>query len=391
MGLIQAAISATTSTISDSWKEYFYCDAIPNDVLAIKGHKKVRGIGSNNGDDNIISDGSVISVADGQCMLIVENGKVVDICAEPGEFVYDSSTEPSLFTGSLDESVRRIFEQIGKRFTFGGQPADDQRVYYFNTKEIVGNKYGTANPVPFRVQEKEAGINLDVSLRCFGEYSLKLIDPVLFYTNVCGNFKEVYPVSELSDQLKSELLTALQPAFAKLSEEGIRYSEIPAHTKELSDLLNTELSEKWKDLRGLEIVSLGVNSITATEEDEARLKDMQAATTFKDPALATANLASATAQGIKEAAKNENGAAVGFMNMNAAQQAGGVNLQGMYQQMATPAAATWVCPKCGATCDGNFCSKCGEPRPVVNKWTCPQCAQENEGNFCSNCGTKRPE
>lgn len=391
MGLIQAAIAATTSTISDSWKEYFYCEAIPNDVIAVKGHKKVRGISANNGDDNIITDGSVINVADGQCMLIVENGKVVDICAEPGEFVYDASTEPSIFTGNLSEAVRVVFDQIGKRFTFGGQPASDQRVYYFNTKELIGNKYGTANPVPFRVTDPEAGINFDVSLRCFGEYSLKVTDPILFYTNVCGNFADTYPVSEISDQLKSELLTALQPAFKKIGDTGVRYSDIPAHTTELVKNLNEELSEKWRDLRGIEILSMGVSSITATEEDEQRIKDMQQAASFKDPDIAAANMAQATAQGIRDAAKNENGAAMGFVGMNAAQTVGAANLQGIVQQMGSGATNTWTCPQCGTPSDGNFCSKCGTARPVSNKWHCPQCGFEAEGNFCSNCGAKKPE
>lgn len=398
MGLIQAAISAATSTIGDAWKEYFYCDAIPSDVIAVKGHKKVRGIGANNGDDNIITDGSVISVADGQCMLIVENGKVVDICAEPGEFRYDSTTEPSVFTGSLGDGVKQIFEQIGKRFTFGGQPASDQRVYYFNTKELVGNKYGTANPVPFQVVDTDAGFKLDISLRCFGEYSLRVSDPILFYTNVCGNFKDVFPISEIDNQLKSELLTALQPAFAKIGESGVRYSQIPAHTAELTTLLNNELSEKWKDTRGIEIVSMGMSSITATEEDEARIKDMQQAAAYKDPALSAGNLSNAAAQAMKDAAKNEAGAGVGFMNMNMAQQASGINAAQLYQVAANQQGAikpmasnAWTCPKCGSQNDGNFCTQCGTARPDDGKWVCPQCGATNDSNFCPSCGTKKPE
>ncbi|MBR2824863.1 MAG: SPFH domain-containing protein, partial [Solobacterium sp.] len=271
MGLIQAALSSVTGTVAEQWKEYFYCDALPSNVIAVKGHKKVSGISSNSGNDNIITDGSVIAVADGQCLLIVEQGKVVDICAEPGEYVYDSSTEPSIFTGNLEEAVRTVFEQIGKRFQYGGQPAEDQRVYYFNTKELIGNKYGTANPIPFRLVDQRANIDLDIGIRCFGEYSLKVNDPILFYTNVCGNFENVYSVDMIADQLKSELLTALQPAFANISKNGLRYSEIPAHTKELAQLLNEELSKEWGEKRGIVISSIGVSSISATEEDEERI------------------------------------------------------------------------------------------------------------------------
>ena len=267
MGLIQAALSAAGSTMRDQWKEYFYCEALPADTIAVKGIKRVSGFSSNRGNDNIISDGSVIAVADGQCMLIVEQGQVVDICAEPGEYRYDSKTEPSLFTGSLGDGIKNVFAQIGKRFTFGGQPSSDQRVYYFNTKEMPGMKYGTANPVPFRVVDERAGIDMDISVKCFGEYSIKVADPILFYTNVTGNFADTYKVNQIEGQLRSELLTALQPAFARISEKGVRYSAVAGHTAELADLLNDELSKKWRDLRGIEIVSFGISSIKANEED----------------------------------------------------------------------------------------------------------------------------
>ena len=231
MGLILSAVSALGSTISDQWKEYFYCDALPNNVICQRGYKNNSGV-ANLGSDDVITDGSVIAVADGQCMLIVEQGQVVDICAEPGVYTYDSKTEPSVFTGSLDEAVKNVFLTIGKRFQFGGDPGQNQRVYYFNTKELIGNKYGTANPIPFRVVDANAGIDMDVSLKCFGEYSLKVVDPVLFYTNVCANVKDKYTTDDIEPQLKTELLTALQPAIAKMG--GIRYSEIPLHTNELA-------------------------------------------------------------------------------------------------------------------------------------------------------------
>lgn len=403
MGLIQAALSAAGSTMRDQWKEYFYCEALPNDTIAVKGSKKVQGFSSNHGNDNIISDGSVIAVADGQCMLIVEQGQVVDICAEPGEYKYDSKTAPSLFTGSLGDSIKDVFNEIGKRFTFGGQPANDQRVYYFNTKELPGNKYGTPNPVPFRVVDERAGIDIDISMKCFGEYSLKVVDPVLFYTNVCGNFSNVYKVSEISDQLRTELLTALQPAFSKISESGIRYSAIPAHTTELADALNDVLSEKWSKLRGIEIVSFGISSIKADEEDEKMLKEMQKNAAYTNQALGAATLVGAQAEAMKDAANNSGGAAVGFMGLNMAQNAGGIDINSMYAQANAQQAAAqpvpaahlnkdaWKCPQCGTENTGNFCGNCGTAKPVSSKWICPTCGNENDGNFCGSCGTKKPE
>ena len=396
MGLIQAAVSAAGSTFSDQWKEYFYCDAIPSGIAAVRGHKKVRGLSSNRGDDNIISDGSVIAVADGQCMLIVDQGQVTDICAQPGEFRYDSKTEPSLFTGSLGDGLKNVFAAIGKRFTFGGQAAEDQRVYYINTKELPGNKYGTPSPIPFRVIDKNIGLDIDISVECFGEYSLKITDPISFYTNVCSNFTDTYPISNLEGQLRSELLTALQPAFAKLSAQGVRYSEVPAHTAELADALNEELSKKWKELRGIEIVSFGVSSIKASEEDERMIKEAQRNGMYRDPTMAAATLVGAQAQAMQDAAKNTNGAAMGFMGMNMAQNAGGVNAGQLYEAGAAkasqPAAAEkWICPNCHAENSGKFCSNCGTPKPASDVWYCPNCGTKNTGKFCSNCGTKKPE
>ena len=260
MGLINAALGAAGGVMADQWKEYFYCEAIPENVMAVKGLHRVSGRSTNyKGSENVITNGSVVAVADGQCMIIVDQGKVTELCAEPGEFVYDSSTEPSIFSGSLGQSILATFKNIGKRFTFGGEPPKDQRIYYFNTKELIGNKYGTPSPVPFRVVDQRAGIDIDISLRCFGEYSYRICDPILFYTNVCGNVSEEFTRDRLDGQLKTELLTALQPAFAKISDMGIRYSALPGHTMELADALNEVLSGKWRNLRGLEIVSFGVS------------------------------------------------------------------------------------------------------------------------------------
>ena len=352
MGLIKAAMGAAGGVLADQWKEYFYCEAIPSDVLAVKGKKKVTGRSSNTkGDDNIITNGSLIAIADGQCMLIVEQGKVVDVCAEPGEYTYDMSTEPSIFSGDLGESVKNVFQNIGKRFTFGGEAPKDQRVYYFNTKELTGNKYGTPNPVPFRVVDQRAGIDIDIGIRCFGEYSYRVVNPILFYTNVCGNVENAYTRDALDSQLKTELMTALQPAFAKISDMGIRYSALPGHTMELAEALNDVLSAKWGKLRGIEIVSFGVSSVKASEEDEQMLKEMQRNAAFMDPTRAAAHLVGAQASAMQTAAGNQGaGPAIAFMGMNMAGAAGGMNAQNLYQMGAQqPAAQPETAPAADAT------------------------------------------
>ena len=405
MGLIKAAFGAAGGVLADQWKEFFYCEAIPADVLAVKGKKKVTGRSSNTkGDDNIITNGSVIAVANGQCMLIVEQGQIVDMCAEPGEYTYDTSTEPSLFTGDLGESIKGVFQNIGKRFTFGGEAPKDQRVYYFNTKELTDNKYGTPSPVPFRVVDQRAAVDLDIGIRCFGEYSIRLKNPMLFYTNVCGNVSEDFKTEQIAGQMKTELLTALQPAFAKISEMGIRYSSLPGHTLELAEALNEQLSSRWRDLRGIEIVSFGVSSVKANEEDEQMIKEMQRNAAFLDPSRAAAHLVGAQASAMQSAAANPNaGPAMAFMGMGMAGQMGGMNAQNLYQMGAqqqpapTPAPAPapapaapsgWVC-SCGATATGKFCPECGKPKPAADGWTC-SCGAVNKGKFCAECGAKKP-
>lgn len=403
MGLLQAGIGALSGVLADQWREYFYCEGMPENVLAVKGVKRTSGRSSNyKGEDNIISNGSIIAVNEGQCMMIVEQGAIVEFCAEPGEFVWDSSTEPSIFYGGLGNGIKATWEQLKKRFTLGGDTGKDQRVYYFNTKELIGNKYGTANPVPFRVVDRNVGLDMDIGIRCFGEYSYRMSDPMLFYKNVCGNIASEYTRDRIDSQLKTELLTALQPAFAKISEMGIRYSALPGHTPELASVLNDVLSEQWKKLRGVEVVSVGVSSITANEEDEKMIKELQRNAAFRDPKMAGAHLVGAQAAAMQAAAANENaGAFMGFAGMNMAQNAAG-NVQGLFQMgqqqaapaptapaaPAAPAAGGWTCA-CGAVNTGKFCSECGAKKPS-DEWTCA-CGVVNKGKFCPECGAKRPE
>ena len=401
MGLIAAGLGAIGGVLADQWKEFFYCDAIDKNVLAVKGQKRISGRSSNTkGNDNIISNGSVIAVADGQCMIIVEQGKIVEVCAEPGEFVWDSSTEPSIFTGSLGSSIKETFKLIGKRFTFGGDPGKDQRVYYFNTKEIIDNKFGTPTPIPFRVVDRNIGLDIDVSVRCSGLYSYRIADPLLFYANVCGNVERDYSRSEIDSQLKTEFISALQPAFAKISDLQVRPSALPGHAEELSEAMNTALSKKWGELRGLQVVSIAMNPITLSEEDQELIKKAQHAAIMRDPTMAAATLVEAQSQAMKDAANNSAGAMTGFMGYGMAAQAGGVNAQSLFamgQQQAAqqpapaaPKADTWRC-SCGAENTGKFCVECGSPRPAAPAgWTCPKCGTVNKGKFCQECGEKKP-
>lgn len=404
-GALGAGIGAVGGVLADTWKDYFVCDAMAANELVRKGeqHQGRRGV-NRKGSENIITTGSVIVVAEGQCMLIVDQGKIVEFCAEPGAFEYDASMEPSLFCGDLKKGLIDSFKLVGKRFTFGAETAHDQRVYYVNTKEIIGNKYGTASPVPFRVVDANIGLDVDIAIKCFGEYSYKITDPLLFYANVVGNITDTYTRDAIDSQLKTELLTALQPAFAKLSAQGIRYSALPAHTAEIADALNDILSEKWGQLRGLSVVSFGVSSVSASEEDAKLIKEIQRNAALRDPRMAAAHLTGAQAEAMQTAAANEGGmGAIGaFMGMGMAQNAAGntaANLFGMAQQQqpAQAQAAGWTCPSCGqAGNTGKFCTNCGQPNPAdaataAVLWTCPSCGTQNSGKFCSECGAPRPQ
>ncbi len=424
MGLIKAGLGALGGTLADQWKEFFYCDALDMDTLVVKGQKKTSSRSSNTkGEDNIISNGAGIAVADGQAMMIVEQGKIVEFCAEPGEFTWDSSTEPSIFTGNLGESIKETFKTLLKRFTYGGDTGKDQRVYYFNTKEISGNKYGTANPVPFRVVvNEELGFKLSVDIRCNGEYSYKITNPMLFYTNVCGNVTSRFDRSEIDSILKSELLNALQPALARLSAAGIQYYEIPGRTFDIRDALNEVLAREWSERRGLSVFSINVNSLTIPDEQKKKITEWEENAMTMNPMTAGARLVGAQADAMRTAAANEGGAMAGFMGMGMAMNQGGANAQSLFsmgqtqQQKQAPAdgwkcacgaqAVGKFCPECGAkkpeqtpknawkcacgtTTDGKFCPECGSPRPANEGWSCT-CGAVNKGKFCPECGAKKP-
>ena len=399
MGLIKAAMGAVGGALADQWREFFYCDALDQDVLVVKGEKRISGRSSNTkGNDNIISNGSGIAVADGQCMIIVEQGKIVEVCAEPGQFTYDSSTEPSIFAGNLGKGIADTFHTIGKRFTYGGDTGKDQRVYYFNVKEIMDNKFGTPNPIPFRVVDSRLGLDVDVSIRCSGVYSYMIADPLLFYTKVCGNVEQAYTREEIEKQLKTEFISALQPAFGKLSELELRPNQIVSHNTELEEAMNFALSTKWGKLRGLKVVSIALGSVSLPPEDAEMIKQLQRTAVLQNPNMAGATLAGAQADAMRTAAGNAAGAMNGFVGMGMAMNAGGMNAQNLFamgqQQAAAPApsaasSGSWKC-SCGAVSTGKFCPECGAPKPANDGWTCA-CGTLNKGKFCQNCGAKKPE
>ena len=398
MGLIKAAVGAAGSVLADQWKEYFYCDSLPETVLMTRGKKRTGKRSSNTrGSENVISSGSAIAVADGQAMIIVESGRIVEFTAEPGVFTFDASSEPSIFSGSLGESIKASFKTFGRRFAFGGDVGNDQRVYYFNTKEILNNKYGTPTPVPFRVVDPNLGLDLEASLRCNGEYSYRITDPIAFYKTLAGNVSGDYTRDMLDSQLKSQFLTCLQPAFAKISEMGIRYSALPGHTLEISEAMDDALTKKWSGQRGISIVSVSVNSVTISPEDEAMIKELQKTAVFRNAGMGAAYTTMAQGEAMKAAASNAAGAFTGFMGMNMAHQAGGVNATQLYQmaehQKAAPAPApaapanSWKCA-CGNENTGKFCTECGAKKPDEG-WVC-SCGSRNKGKFCPECGAKKP-
>lgn len=393
MGLIRAAAAATMSTMSDTWKDYFTCDALDNDVLMVKGIKKGQhSFFGNKSEDNYITDGSGVVVADGQCMIMVDDGTVVEVCAEPGLYTYDSHSAPSFFGGSFSEGIKKTFKEITKRFVSGGISTKDSRVYYFNTKEIIGNKFGTATPIPFRLVDRNIGLDTDISVRCNGEFSFRIADPLLFYTNVAGNSADYYAKENLDSQMRAEFIAALQPSLAKIAALGIRYYEVPLHNLELCDAMNEQLSIRWLELRGIKMVSVAINTITVSEKDEQMLKNLQQSKSLSDPGMAAGTLAAAQADAMRAAANNPSGAFTGFVGAGMAQGFGGMNAANLFAQAGQQKqAGGWQCA-CGNinSLDSNFCNKCGKPRPKAGASFCPQCgaAVNADDTFCPKCGKK---
>ena len=430
MGLIKALVGSASSMLGDQWKEYFYCEAIPSDTIVVKGEKRISGRSSNTkGTDNVISNGSGIAVADGQCMIIVDQGKVVDLCSDPGLYTFDKSSEPSIFSSGLGKGILDSFKTIGKRFTYGGDAASDQRVYYFNTKELTDNKFGTQNPIPFRAVDSKIGLDLDVSIRCAGVYSYRVTDPLKFYANVCGNVSSSFKRGEIDAQLKAEFISALQPAFGRLSQLELRPNQIPLHTADLEKALNESLSQKWGDMRGVEVSSVAIISLTLPDEDADMIKKVQKAAILRDPLMAAASMTEAHNTAIQNAASNAAGAMNGFVGMGMAGNMSGMGglggIQSLYQMgaaqgqqaasgqqygqqasqaqpqqfqqsapvqpSASATSAGWKC-SCGAVNTGKFCPECGSRRPP-QEFRCDKCGWKPSDpsklrKFCPECGDK---
>ena len=400
MGLIRVALEATSQVISDQYKEFFECPSIPDDILIVKGQKDTSGRTRNNNIDDVISNGSLIVVHKGQAMAIVDNGTVVEFTAEAGPFVYDSSSEPSIFEGSLGKNVVNTFKTIGRRISFGGHTGHKQYVYYFNTKLIKDNLFGTATPITFRAVDRNIGLDMDVHLSCHGSYNYQLVDPIMLFSNIAGNVEESFSRKELDSTMKKEFIAAMRPSLAALSRLELRPSQVADHEPELAEELKKNLTQKWLEDRGIEIREVNILSTEVPPDELKQISDLQKTATLRDPGLAAAKITEAQAAAMQTAAGNQNGAMMGFMGMNMAQMAGGMNSQTLYQmagqqqqyqQPAQPAPAQgWTCA-CGAAGNtGKFCRECGKPKPApAESWTC-SCGAVNTGKFCLECGKPKP-
>ena len=369
MGLIKAAAGALGGVLADQWKEFFYCDALPNDVLMRKGQKQISGRSSNTkGNDNIISNGSGIAVADGQCMIIVEQGRIVEVCAEPGEFTYNNSTEPSIFSGKFGDSLKDSFKTFGKRFTYGGDTAKDQRVYYFNTKEILDNKFGTANPIIFEVVNKRINMSRTVQVRCNGVYTYIITDPLLFYTRLCGNVADEFTRDQIDAQLKTEFVDALQPAFGALAEQELRPAQIPAKAKELKAAMNEALKQDWIENRGISVGKIALNPITLTDTDMKKINEMEdAASVGSNAFMLAGRMTNATADTMQTAAGNSAGAMTGFMGMGMVGmgQAGGFGAAAPRPKISSQWSMTEKSPVTRYRCSIMACCPFSSPLPIL--------------------------
>lgn len=387
MGLIKAAAAAAGGVFADEWKEYFKCDSLPSNVLMRKGRKSNP---DNRGNDDVISNGSKIDVADGQAALIIEDGKIIEFTAEPGSFIWDTSSEPSCFTGGFFKGMLDSFRRIGGRFTYGGSPDRTQRVYYFNLKEITDNKFGTPTPVTYDDPYYRAVLYI----RYYGQFSLRICDPVLFYTSVAGNVADEYTKDKLSSIITDEFMTALDTALAGCSAQNIKFSQLPAKQKELSDLMKEALSADWKEKRGIEIVSCALAKITPDEKSRARIEEYDTNVMHSDKNAMAGGLAYAQMDALKKAAANENGSISALMAMGLINNAaGGASGTGVLLNNAQNGnqPASWRCPDCGTVNTGRFCSECGKKAAETeSKWFCPDCGTQNAGKFCSECGRKKP-
>ena len=404
MGFIRMATQSIGTVFQDQPVDYFRCDEIPETILLRPATKIVRGKAVNNAGENVISNGSLFDVGVNQCAIFVENGQVHDLCAEPGQYRYDTQLEPSMLGGGLKD-LGPSFKLMLQRFKAGGMSTNTMKIFYVNLKEIQGNKIGIGN-VPFRDSE----FGFTVKVMGYGVYSYRITDPLLFFENITGTTLGDYPRSRIDEQLKSELQMAMQPALGKIAAMHISYDQLINYPKEIGEAVNQEMTPEWQEKRGISIVSIAFASITVDEESSKKIAQFQESRVYTNPGMMGARLGGAQANAMETAAGNAAGAMTGFLGMGFAQQAGGANPGQMYQmaqqqgavppsEPAAPAASSgekpvsgqeWTCPHCQAVNHGKFCTNCGEKKPQPTGWICPECGTENQGNFCSNCGTKKP-
>ncbi len=394
MGIIKAIGNAIGGGLADQWLEVIEPDEMDGDIVFTSGVQMRRGERNSNrkGTSAVVSNGSVIHVYPNQFMMLVDGGKIVDYTAEEGYYTVDNSTVPSLFNGELGEAVRESFNRI----RFGGTTPQAQKVYYINLQEIKGIRFGTTNPVNYF----DTFYNSELFLRAFGTYSIKVIDPVKFYSEVIPKSADRVAVKDINEQYLSEFLGALQAAINQLSADGVRISHVTSKSVELSRYMADILDEDWKELRGIEVVSVGLAGLSYSEESQKLINLRNQGAMLSDPNVREGYVQGAVARGMEAAGSNANGSMAGFMGMGVGMNAGGSFVAAASQansaqreaQKATapqqPAADSWTC-SCGSeNHGGKFCSNCGKPRPTVK--FCTNCGQKLDpgAKFCSNCGTK---
>lgn len=390
MGLIKAVTSTAKSILSEIWEDYIYCDSLDNNTLMKKGVHRSSGGENGKAGGNVITDGSRIAVNAGQFMIIVENGRIVDFTAEEGGYLYNTGTEPSLFCGDLKEGFRNTVKTMKERFEFGGQPANDQRVYFINTKEILDNKFGFGN-IPFRDNE----FNMSIMLQGFGSYSFQIEDPILFYKSISANVADTYPKDILTSQMRTELQGALLPVFGELSEKGLHYDQLPQKSLDILDLLRDQLTEGWKTTRGIELSVLTFRSIMPDDESVDKIREMQESRVYAgDHNMLGARLGAAQANAMESASENPNGAMMAAAGVQMVAQNTGINantlLNSEEKKTSTSASSKWTC-KCGYVSEFPFCPMCGCPKPKPG--VCAKCGFDfsifdKTPPFCPHCGSK---
>ncbi|HFI0113797.1 TPA: SPFH domain-containing protein [Streptococcus suis] len=317
MGLIKATMDSVSGVFGDQWKEYFYCDSLPSTVLIKKG----LSTGTTH-EDNIIANGSIIAVNHGQCALIIEDGEIIDIVSEPGQFIWDSSTSPCIFTGNLKDSVRESFREVYKRVQFHGTTAKDQRIYFINLKLIENNLFGTQSPIAFRFVDISINADFDLHIQCRGRFSYQIIDPIKFYSNIAGNVEDVYHSNDIFEQLRAEFMNSFGISLSSISSIGMRPSELLKYTNVIVNEMNSNMRESWANLRGIKLISIAFESINLPDEEQKMLTNLQEKRAYSAHDVALGHFNQARGDALKMAASNENGNILAFAGIDIAMNRG---------------------------------------------------------------------